>query len=352
MTTNCHFVGYLESNFNWYNHTKMDRTCEKCGKLFDMPYLLKRHIERKTPCQRDTTEVQNRYSCDRCEKSFSLASSLSRHKTKCVASPEKTDEITEHLQKQAESMKQLQSQVETLLSLAQMRKEDPAMMLTTQQAVISEPTAPKLARTNEMTPSGSIATLTQTRVRKLTRVTEIEEEVEETKLEWIPWDGPEPSCIVVTTKQIAKAFEENPVLQEYASLHHDEMTDPKRAPDYVVELFIDLIKRGHEASEARNIYLSPNRADQVKIHLRTGAWEVHELSSVSRTLLESIASAMKRTTLRDEERKALPMDAQEALAWAGMHYGASPALYAKAIQKPLAAHLTNLAPFKRTNKDN
>jgi hypothetical protein len=158
---------------------------------------------------------------------------------------------------------------------------------------------------------------------------------------FLPWDGPEPSCIVITTEQIIQAFKENPVLQEYASLHHDQMVDPKTAPDYIVELFMDLIKRGHEAPEARNIHLNPNRSDQVRIHMRSGSWEVHELSSVSRTLLESVARVIKQMALREN---ALSMYTKEALVWANLHYGAEPTKYAKAMQKPLAAHLMNMIP--------
>jgi hypothetical protein len=192
---------------------------------------------------------------------------------------------------------------------------------------------------DSQTAQGGALTASVTRTRILT-------EIEETRIEIRPWDGPDP-CINITTEQIVQAFKENPMLQEFMSLHHDEMTDPQKTPDFIVELFMDLMKRGHEALEARNIHLNPSRADQVKVRLRSGVWEVHGLTGASRRLLEAIAKAMKRTALRDEERVALPVDAQEALAWAGLHFNAEPERYVRAAKKPLTAHLTNMIPAAR-----
>lgn len=199
-----------------------------------------------------------------------------------------------------------------------------------QRPASSEPT--------EARPVGVVATQVTTRTRTVT-----ETETVETKLEFLPWDGPEPSCIVVTTAQIAAAFEENPLLREYASMHHEDMTNPEKVPDYIVELFIDLIRRGHEAPRARNIRLNLSRTDQVLIRPRSGVWELYGLPAISRTLLDRIAQKMRHVTLRDDERDQLPTDTQEALAWARLHYMAESAKYARAVQKPLAAHLANMA---------
>jgi hypothetical protein len=54
--------------------------------------------------------------------------------------------------------------------------------------------------------------------------------------------------------------------------------------------------------------------------------------------------AMVRVMLSHEERRQLPIEAQNALAMAGLLYDDEPEEYAKKAKAPMAAHLTNTAP--------
>jgi hypothetical protein len=182
---------------------------------------------------------------------------------------------------------------------------------------------------------------TRRKAKQVTEVTtKVTKELEE-EIEVIAWDDASP--IRVTTEQMREAFAKNPVLREYASLNTTEMTDPKKAPPYVLEVLMDLVRRGHAEPEARNVQLNPARADQVRV--KTGeTWEVRELVAVARFLLEAVSRAMKKSTLSDEERQKLELDVQDAVAWAWQLYEESPSEYARAAQKPLAAHLVNMAP--------
>jgi outer membrane murein-binding lipoprotein Lpp len=158
----------------------------------------------------------------------------------------------------------------------------------------------------------------------------------------VPWDG--SKRIDVTAAQIAAAFEENARLKEYVRLEEHELTDPEIAPPYVAELLMDLTKRAHADPAARNVYLNPKRADQALVHMTSGKWEVMSLQEATRLIFDGVAKAMVRVTLSNEERRQLPLEAQNALAMAGLLYDDEPEEYAKKAKAPMAAHLSNTIP--------
>lgn len=162
------------------------------------------------------------------------------------------------------------------------------------------------------------------------------------KIEIRPWDG--TRAVAVSVAEIVAAFAENARLQEYVRLPEHSLTDPDIAPPYVTELFTDLIRRGHSDPTTRNIYLNPKRADQVLVHLKEGRWEVKAIQEGIRALLDGVAISIHEVTLTDEKRRQLPMEAQNALAMAGLLYDDEPDEYVKRAKAPMTAHLTNLVP--------
>ena len=160
----------------------------------------------------------------------------------------------------------------------------------------------------------------------------------------VPWDS--ERRINISTAQIAAAFAENAMLQEYMKMSAQDMTDPEKAPPYVTELFVDLVKRGHKDPSARNVYLNPRRADQALVHMKTGQWEVVPAAAATRLLMDGVAWTIHQVVLTDVERQLLPSDAQNALSLAGMVYEDEPEEYVKRARVPMAAHLTNVAPAK------
>ena len=136
------------------------------------------------------------------------------------------------------------------------------------------------------------------------------------------------------------------MLKEYMRMAEHEMTDPEKAPPYVTELFVDLVKRGHSDPSARNVYLNPRRADQALVHMKTGKWEVVPASEATRLLMDGVAQTIHRVVLTGAERGQLPTEAQNALSLAGMVYGDEPDEYVKRARAPMAAHLANVAPAK------
>lgn len=166
-----------------------------------------------------------------------------------------------------------------------------------------------------------------------------------------PWDG--GRRISVSPLQIAAAFAENARLREYMSYgDHKQMLDPEIAPPYVTELLMDLVKRAHAVdASARNVYLNPRRADQVLVHMKSGRWEVMPLAEATRLLFDGVAETIHEVVLSYAEMKALPLEAQNALAMAGMLYEGEPDAYVKRAKGPMSAHLTNLAPSARPTPD-
>ena len=160
----------------------------------------------------------------------------------------------------------------------------------------------------------------------------------------VPWDG--ERRIGVGLGEIKAAFAENARLQEYASYGDHELTDPEIAPPYVTDLLMDLVKRAHTADPAsRNIYLNPRRADQVLVHMKNGRWEVMALAEATRLLFDGVAAGIHKVALSSAEAKALPIEAQNALAMAGMLYEEEPDAYVKRARGQMSAHLENMAPL-------
>lgn len=157
-----------------------------------------------------------------------------------------------------------------------------------------------------------------------------------------PWDG--EKRIDVTTAQIAAAFAENARLKEYVRLEEHQLTDPEIAPPYVTELLMDLTKRAHADPAARNVYLNPRRSDQALVHMTNGRWEVMTLAEATRLIFDGVAKAMVKVTMSNDERKRLPLEAQNALAMAGLLYDDEPEEYAKRAKVPMTAHLSNTGP--------
>jgi hypothetical protein len=156
------------------------------------------------------------------------------------------------------------------------------------------------------------------------------------------WDG--ERRIGVEVRDIVAMLAENAAVREYTRLGDHEAANPAVAPPYVMELLMDLTKRAHADPAARNVYLNPRRADQVLVHMTSGRWEVLSLAEATRLIFDGIARAIMAVSRRYEERRALPIEAQSALAIAGLLYDDEPDEYVKRARGPMAAHLANTTP--------
>ena len=308
--------------------------CPKCGKGFRAPALLRRHLERKTPCDPIIEPAGADNACRYCGKVFASRPSMNRHVRqycKIANSEEGMEKLFEHtLQRQLAEQKQataaLQAQMAELTRL-----------LKGQLAGAPRPagTAAEHAAVTNACPTANIAQITTNNVQ-------VNQTTINATIQILPWDG--DRRISVGAGQIAAAFAENGRLKEYAGWSDHEMVDPDRAPPYVAELYVDLTKRAHEDPTARNVHLNPRRSDQALVHMTGGKWEVLPLGEATRLLFDGITADLRRVTLTAAELKQLPTEAQNAVSMAKMMYQGEPEEYVVRARGPMAAHLSNTIP--------
>jgi hypothetical protein len=307
----------------------MDVVCPKCGVDQKFPSILKRHLSRKTPCapivlpeELSGADRAKKYGCKYCGRTFTTATSMYRHvRLRCkIANNEGgMDKLFEHtLERQmaahTKEVSDLKTQVGRLTELLE------------KQLTLGPPEPAKVEVRTEH--AGQVNTGAVTNNTQIINIT--------------PWDG--DRRIAVGIAEIAAAFAENGRLKEYARLGDHELADPEIAPPYVTELFMDLTKRAHADPAARNVYLNPRRADQALVHMKSGKWEVLPLSEATRLMFDGVAQGILEVSRRYEEGRQLPLEAQNALAMAGLLYDDEPDEYAKQAKAPMSAHLSNTKP--------
>jgi DNA-directed RNA polymerase subunit RPC12/RpoP len=288
-----------------------EKNCIRCGKEFRAPALLKRHLERKTPCEPIIDATGKDIACRYCGKAFASRPSMSRHVRqycKIANSDEGMEKLLDHtLQRQlTEQNAQLAEQSAQLMKLTSLIE--------------------KLALTDQT--SQPIVHSQQVNNGTITNIVNIH-----------PWDG--DKRIGVELAHILAAFTDNAKLREYAQMGDHELTDPAIAPPYVTELLMDLTKRAHATPESRNVYLNPRRSDQVLILKKNGSWEVLPLADATRLIFDGVAATIHHTTMSLHERQQLPLEAQNALSMAGLLYDDEPEEYVKRAKAPMSAHLIN-----------
>jgi hypothetical protein len=99
------------------------RTCGKCGESFKFPYLLKRHEQRKTPCDIKLAKAsaKSKHQCMDCLRDYSTTSHLIRHRKECRAAQQpKTKEENKDLHAEVSRLSAL---VEKLVSQAPLLTE-------------------------------------------------------------------------------------------------------------------------------------------------------------------------------------------------------------------------------------
>jgi hypothetical protein len=157
-----------------------------------------------------------------------------------------------------------------------------------------------------------------------------------------PWDSDRRLNIGI--KDMVAAFAENAKLREFAKLSDHEMADHEIGGPFVIELFMDLVRRAHADPMVRNVYLNPRRMDQVLVYRDAGGWEVFPLPDSIRILMDGVSEKIRPVILTPGLCGQLPLEAQNALAMAGMLYEETPDVYARKVRGLMSAHLANMAP--------
>lgn len=308
-----------------------DRTCPKCGKEFTKPFYLRRHLERKTPCDPIVeTAPANILSCRYCGRGFTTKQSLSRHTLhycKIANSEEGMEKLMDHtIQRQlAEQGRQLEEQKRQIAE--QNAKMDRLTALLEKQiTAASRPAAP--STTNYVQHIEGPATINTGPVTNV-------------QINIRPWNGEDR--IVIPVGMLRAAFTENQRLVEYCRLTDDERVDAEQAAPYVVEALVDLVRRAHADPLARNVYLSPKRADQVMICVEDDGrrWKVITLVDAIHALFDGVAGNIHKIMVTDGERAQLPFDIQASASWIPSLYEDEPEKYVARAKGQMSAHLSN-----------
>ncbi len=164
-----------------------------------------------------------------------------------------------------------------------------------------------------------------------------------------PYDG--EGRLIIPVDLVKAAFAENPRLAEFCQLSDGDKSDTERAAPYVLETLVDLIRRAHRDPISRNVFLSPNRADQVMVHVgldgkKKGpgpAWDVRPLTDVIRQLFDGVATNLHRIIASDRDRMQLAIGVQGAASLVPNLYEYEPDRFVRDGKGPMVAHLTSMA---------
>ena len=125
--------------------------------------------------------------------------------------------------------------------------------------------------------------------------------------------------IILPAEMIQAAFTENAKLREYCASGNIHLDAEKSAP-YVLEALVELVRRAHSDPAQRNIYLSPDRADQVRVFMQPnngvkGTWELLPLIDAIRRTFDSVSKLILRANTTEAERKKMSFEVQSVTGW-------------------------------------
>lgn len=160
-----------------------------------------------------------------------------------------------------------------------------------------------------------------------------------------PW-GSDEGKVAVTPGMLNEVFSNSQRLRDYCRFDCADLMDVGKALAYVTEGLVELARRAHSAPEARNIYLNPRRADQALVFTPRG-WEAITLQDGTRRIFDEIGRGIARVVGVDSQMAKLSTDAMQGAPGISVVYAEAPDRVVDEARKPMAAHLSNLAPPAR-----
>lgn len=299
--------------------------CQICLKKFRDLSNLRRHQSRATPCTLIVEAKDEGNGCKYCGRQFASKSSMQRHikqSCKVANSSEGMEALFRHtVQKAEEQNKMILDQKDEISELRCMMKQLAAAQLRSAEIGFAV----------GATPAPSQVTINTTYNNNTQNII-IQ-----------PWH--DEGRIVVPASMLRAAFTENPKLVEYCRLNDFQQSDVDDATPYIIEALMDLVKRAHKEPSARNVYLSPNRADQVMV-FDEATWKVVPLMSAIRSILDSIATQIHRIVIK-EHSKELPAELHGPVYMVSLVYRGDPDKYDDHAKSEMVAHLTNMMPVRQ-----
>jgi hypothetical protein len=266
-----------------------------------------------------------------------------RQTCKIANTEEGMDKLMEHtLQRQQAEQAAMRAEMSRMATLLEKQQQALAALTAGGGQVALEAARPAIQQVGAAAQINNGPVVNNTDARQIVNNVQHVHQVQQVIQITAPWNS--DKRLNLDVKDMIAAFAENPRLREFASLSDHEMADHEIGGPFVIELFMDLIRRAHKDPTMRNVYLNPRRTDQVLVYHGEGRWEVFPLPDTIRLMMDGISEKIRPVILTPGLCGQLPLEAQNALAMAGMLYEETPDAYAQKARGLMSAHLANMAP--------
>lgn len=141
---------------------------------------------------------------------------------------------------------------------------------------------------------------------------------------------------------VRSVFEASPQAQKFVSLTYDGKCDAITGAPCVTDILMDLIRAGHASPEARNVFLSPNRADQTYIRLPEG-WGLYTLPQTIRDMGSGVQRGLNEL-MPTAGFRALPTEVQDSIGVIPSIVDSEFEYFVAQLRNPMSAHLTTIRP--------
>ncbi len=213
-----------------------DRTCERCGKTFELPCRLRAHQQRKTPCASivakvDLSEVEQAkpHACRYCNRRFTSLQGLSQHTTKICKianSEEGMEKLFEHtLQRQLEDQK-------TMLEAQQKQMDKLTHLLEGKLALEPKMQQPTAQQAHQIQNNAGPVQNNTTNV--------------------IIQNFDAERCLQVPAELVRRLFTTNARLKEFIT-NGPVQEDAEAAVPYVLEALLQITREVHRDPQQRNV---------------------------------------------------------------------------------------------------
>jgi predicted nucleic acid-binding Zn-ribbon protein len=299
----------------------VEHPCERCGKVFKAKNDWARHMNRRTPCAPivDAVPEPGTHLCQYCGRQFASRVNVNKHiKSSCkiAGTAAGMELLFEHTLKKQEAaaLEAARAEIEKLRAENErLKRGGPAAQTYTLRT--EHTSAGQQVNANTGINNGTINTVVLSFSEAPTRL---------------------------TTEKMLAALRTCPGFSQYALMGDTERFD-KDNRAVVHDSIMDLTRLNHEDPLARNVYLSPNRADQVMIlagsDVGTKKWEVLQLDDALKQIIGSMSRQL-RDVGHDHSIK-IDIDDRGALCGLGFITQVEEIRLAHELRKPMSAHLEN-----------
>jgi hypothetical protein len=141
---------------------------------------------------------------------------------------------------------------------------------------------------------------------------------------------------------IKTVFETSGSAQKFIGLSYDGKCDTVSGAPCVTDILMEIIRAGHADPAARNVFLSPNRADQTLIW-QADAWVVYPLPQTLRDMGSGVRRGLSEL-MPTEGFRGLPPAIQDSVGVIPTIVDSEFEYFMSQLRTPLSAHLVAIRP--------